>query len=260
MKGLNEQELNSYLAEINNQEATELPKDLLSDKAWVEEITKDENGICHKKTSLTEAVYSGKRDKSLQVRQENANTRKQRRKKIIQDAIENSYIDLNTLLTIEQVKMLIYHESCKYTDKMKCIEACINKSFYNYVYYKLPKAIRFCWEQYPEIIIPLEPFIYQASEDFGKGYQFKVDISVPSYYSSERIIDMMQTNNPNILITIDKCIVNFYKYKEARNHAENKLANSLINIKTFYQLLKKDPFLYETLINIIKKENNNETD
>lgn len=251
---LDEQELSSFLAEINSQEAAELPDDLLSDKAWINEIEKDENGICHKAIKLTEDVYGEKRKKGIHNRVGEANTKKQRKKEIIQEAINDSFIDLNALITIEQKRLLLEHEASKYTNKMKSFESQINKTFFNFIYYRLPKAVRYCWEEYPQIMIPLEPFNYQASEDFGKGYAFKISINVPSYFSSEQILSMMQLHKPESLMYADRAIANFYKYKDSRTSAENRLANKLINIKTFYQLLKKEPLLYEVLINILKNK------
>ncbi len=251
-KELNEQELSSYLAEINSREAAELPDYLLSDKAWINNITKDENGKCYLSPELTENVYGKKRNKARKQHSKNSITRAQRRKEIIQNALENPLIDLNAQITHEQIKLLIKNESDKYTNYMKMNEESIKSNFYNFIKSRLPKIVKLCWEEYPQIMIPMEPFDYKASEDFGQGKIFKVEINLPSYFKPNEIIDLMQNLRPDLLIIIDKTVVNFYKHKETRSKAENRLANRLLYIKTFYQLLKKDPFLFEELVSIIK--------
>ena len=123
-------------------------------------------------------------------------------------------------------------------------EDFIKKSFLNFIMSHVPKYVSLCWKNYPEVMIPMEPFIYQASEDFGEGQTFNVDIDVPSYYSSSEIVDLMQSVSPNLLISIDRAIKKFFYYKDTRLKIENRLANYLVNVNTFYQMLKMELFHY----------------
>ena len=249
---LSNKELSSYLVEINSQEAAELPNDLLGNNAWINiTFTSESEDTKYKNIELIKDVAKTARES----RTNKSVARKLKNKAIIQNALNDKSIDLNATITIEQKKALIQHESSTYTDKMKSYEDFIKKSFLNFIMSHVPKYVSLCWKNYPEVMIPMEPFIYQASEDFGEGQTFNVDIDVPSYYSSSEIVDLMQSVSPNLLISIDRAIKKFFYYKDTRLKIENRLANYLVNVNTFYQMLKKNPELYETLINeIIKKD------
>ena len=118
----------------------------------------------------------------------------------------------------------------------------------------LPKVVIACWNYYPSVIIPMEPFTYQASEDFGKGFTFRVNIEVPGLFSADELIKTMTARVPQRLIGIDKMIVKFNRLKDAQSKFEIYAANKLLGMRTIYDLLSVNPFWYNDLINKLKED------
>lgn len=251
MNEISNKELSSYLQEINAEEAAELPQDLTGNKAWSPWTTlKDgipEQGI---KTKL-DFIEGAKR--TNQINAEKKAERQKKRREIFQSALSDRFIDLNVPLSVENKKLLIQLETAKYTEKMKFYEQRINFLFQTLALHYLPKVVKACWDYYPKVIVPMEPFTYQASEDFGNGFQFRVSIEAPSYYTHNEFLEKVNTKNPNTLISIDKIIVKFYRCKDARSKNEVIMADKLLSMKSFYDLLQQKPFWYETLINKLKE-------
>ena len=119
--------------------------------------------------------------------------------------------------------------------------------------YDTPKVIKACWDYYPKVIIPMEPFTYQASEDFGNGLTFRVNVEAPGFHSASEIIEKMTIKNPQKLIAIDKMIVKFNRLKDAQSKFEIHAANKLISMRTIYDLLSVNPFWYDNLIKKLKE-------
>lgn len=253
MNELTNTEIGKYLNELNNQEASELPDDMVNDKAWTPWRDKNSGEI----TAKSKDELNNDAKKGRNSRTEIKNERNKHIRELKQKAINEGPIDLNTPLTLEHKKQVIQIGSNKYTELMKKLEIEINTVFHNQIIWKIPPLLRKCWASYPNMIIPMEPFTYQASNDFGKSLTFRIDADAPGFYSTEDLLNIISINNPQLLINVDRKIVRFYKYKEAQLKYETILANKLISMKTFFDLLNKEPILYEELINSICNEKNN---
>lgn len=251
MKELSNDELSSYLQEINAEEAAELPQDLTGNKAWTPWTTlKDgvpEQGV-KTKDELIERSKIGRKAYNEQRAE-----RKKQAREIRQKALSERFIDLNSPLTVEHKKLIIELEAAKYTEAMLKCEHNINTQFQNYILYITPKVVKACWDYYPKVIIPMEPFTYQASEDFGNGLTFRVNVEAPGFHSANEIIEKMAIKNPQKLISIDKMIVKFNRLKDAQSKFEIHAANKLIGMRTIYDLLSVNPFWYNDLINKLKE-------
>lgn len=251
MNEISNKELSNYLQEINAEEAAELPQDLIGNKAWTPWTT-IEDGVPKQgvkpKTELLDTLKKGK-----QTQAERKAERKRRSREIRQNALSDKFIDLNAPLSINNKKLLIQLETAKYTEKMKFYEQRVNRLFQAYALLYSPKVVKACWDYYPKVIVPMEPFTYQASEDFGQGYQFRVNIEAPGFYSHSELLEKMNERNPAILISIDKIIAKFYRFKDAQSKLEVTMADKLLSMKSFYDLLHINPFWYETLINKLKE-------
>lgn len=252
MKELSNDELSSYLQEINAEEATELPQDLTGNKAWAPWTTLNNEGVPERGIKTRDELIS-QAEKARMSRSEQRAERKKQAREIRQNALSERFIDLNSPLTIEHKKLIIQLEAAKYTEAMLKYEQLINKQFQNYIIYNTPKVIKACWDYYPKVIIPMEPFTYQASEDFGKGLTFRVNVEAPGFHSANEIIEKMTIKNPQKLIAIDKMIVKFNRLKDAQSKFEIHAANKLISMRTIYDLLSVNPFWYDNLIKKLKE-------
>lgn len=253
MKELSNDELSSYLQEINADEAAELPQDLIGDKAWAPWTTLDSEGVPVRGIKTRDELIDQAK-KARMSRDEKRAERKKQAREIRQNALSERFIDLNSPLTVEYKKLIIQQEAKKYTDAMLRYERVINAQFKKYVMCSLPKVIVACWDYYPGVIIPMEPFTYQASEDFGKGFTFRVNIEVPGLFSADELIKTMAVRVPRRLICIDKMIVKFKRLKDAQSKFEIYAANKLVGMRTIYDLLSVNPFWYNDLINKLKED------
>ena len=253
MKELSNDELSSYLQEINAEEAAELPQDLTGNKAWAPWTTLNSEGVPERGIKTRDELVNQAK-KARMSRSEQRAERKKQAREIRQNALSERFIDLNSPLTIEHKKLIIQLEAAKYTEAMLKYEQLINKQFQNYIIYNTPKVIKACWDYYPKVIIPMEPFTYQASEDFGKGLTFRVNVEAPGFHSASEIIEKMTIKNPQKLIAIDKMIVKFNRLKDAQSKFEIHAANKLLSMRTIYDLLSVNPFWYNDLINKLKED------
>lgn len=256
MNELSNNELSSYLQEINASEAAELPQDLIGSNAWIPNTTV-KNGIPERgiktRDEINERLRIKREDKKKAYNDKKAERRKQARE-IKQNAISHSFADLNTPLTVEHKKLIIQLETKEYSDAMHKYEQDINTIFKNHIMMYTPKVVRACWDYYPEVIVPMEPFTYQASEDFGQGLTFRVNVDAPGYISADSLIKKLNINSPKALIAIDKKIIKFNKLKKAQSENEVRMANILIKIKTFFELVMRNPFWYDGLIKKLKED------
>ncbi len=253
MKELSNDELSSYLQEINAEEVAELPQDLTGNKAWAPWTTLNSEGVLERGVKTRDEFISQAK-KARMSRSEQRAERKKQAREIRQKALSERFIDLNSPLTVEHKKLIIELEAVKYTEAMLKCEQIINAQFKKYVMCCLPRVVKACWDYYPGIIIPMEPFTYQASEDFGKGFTFRVNIEVPGLYSADELIKTMTARVPQRLIGVDKIIVKFNRLKDAQSKFEIHAANKLVGMRTIYDLLSVNPFWYNDLINKLKED------
>lgn len=240
MNEISNKELSSILQEVNSQEAAELPDDIQEEDAWYyslenkKAISKDE----FMKESKAHAL-SRKAKLKQQVRE------------IVNEALNNKFIDLAAPLPTSLKKLVIEIETSKYTEQMNKYEAKINQLFKQRI--SIPKYLKKCIEKCPQAILPMESFVYQASEDFGLGNTFIVSIDVPRIYTPKELVEHINATYPNALMWIDKAITKFYFLKESRDKLEIQMANALMRINTFYDLLKTNVFWYKGLIDKINE-------
>lgn len=229
MNKISDKELNSFLQEIDSQEAIKDP--------MIGGITLDE---AHKR--------------SIESRKERAAERKQREKEIIQEAINSTFIDLYAPLDVQNKKLLISLLTKTYTDNMIKNETYINRRISEMLKLIIPRDLQNAYSLYKESIIPAVGFMYNASKEFGGGLQFKVTLDLPFYFHPADIQRILVEQWPERLISVDKSIVSFYKNKDIRTKREVALAQQLTKISTFFQLVKKNPFWYDTLVQELKKQ------
>lgn len=231
MSVISDKDFSSILQDINSQDA--------ADELKIGGITLDE---AHKR--------------SVESRKEKSVERKQREKEIIQEAIDSTFIDLNAPLNVAHKKLLIKLLTDVYTDNMVKNESYINKRITEMLKLIIPSDLLNAFNKYKESFIPSVGFTYVASEDYGNGYKFKVTLDLPFYFHPCDIQNILAEHWPERLISIDKAVVAFYKHKDTRTKREVTIAQQLTRISTFFQLVKKNPFWYDTLVQELKSQAN----
>lgn len=235
MSEISNKELSSFLQEIDSQEAANDP--------MIGGITLDE---AHRRSVVS--------------RKERSIERKQREKEIIQEAIDSTFIDLNAPLSVAHKKLLIALLTKAYTDNMVKNESYINKRISEMLKLVIPRDLQNAYKLYRESVIPAVGFMYNASQEYGQGLQFKVSLDLPFYFHPTDIQHILAEQWPERLISVDKAVVSFYKNKDTRTKREVALAQQLTRVATFFQLVKKNPFWYDTLVQELKKQADEQID
>jgi hypothetical protein len=272
---LSDSELQSFLAELGldepsltNDEIVKLQQEeaalleelspgngLASDDAWgwskpddnVRVYVPDVKSVASKTTRHD-------REKAVAIRHEKVADKKRRRLEIIEEAINSNFIDLNAPLSVAHKKRLISLLTKDYTERMEAHDKYINSTIERTLKLAIPHDLLNTFNLYPDAVAPFPGFTYVASKEYGQGLSFKVYPKIPLYFQPEdcnAIITKLLFRHKRI--TLDKTVVLFYKHKEARGLREVKLAEILATVHTFFQLVKKDPFWYDLLIQDLKK-------
>lgn len=245
---LTDKELLSYLQELQQQEEQELPDEYKNGESWQ---------FVHKDNSLVPASKNeadAARKKASAIIHEKAVDKKRRKQEIINEAINSTFIDLNSPLTVEHKKLLISILTQQYTDCMKKHESYINNTIEKLLRMLMPRDLLNTWAKYKDTMVPLPAFTYKASKEYGQELSFKVTLDLPYYFRPEVCVDILKEHFSKQLPTIDKSVAFFYKHKETRTKQEVKIAQQLTQITSFFQLVKKNAFWYEALINKLKEQ------
>lgn len=263
---LSDSELNAFLAEIQQEEAAELEdafpdEDLTSDDAWGWARKDNERKTVSVKQfepalkSVARASAQAEQRKANQAKNEAAIDKKRRKQEIINEAINSTFIDLNAPLTVIHKKLLISLLTKHYTEKMEHHDSYINATVEMVFKKVIPHDLLNTFAKFPDTVIPFPGFTYKASEEYGQGLQFKVCPNIPLYFKPEDCNGIIRELLPaNRLASLDKAVAFFHKYKDTRSKQEIKIAEALTKIQTFFQLVKKDPFWYDTLVQELKKQ------
>lgn len=264
---MDELELNAFLAEIQREEAEELEsalpnEDLTSDNAWGwarkdnERMTVNVRQFEPALKSVARASAQAEKRKATQAKNENAIEKKRRKQEIVSEAINSTFIDLNASLTVEHKKLLISLLTKHYTERMEHHDKYINASIETVFKKVIPHDLLNAYAKFPDTVIPFPGFTYVASKEYGQGLQFKVKPNIPLYFKPEDCNGIIRELLPvDRLASLDKAVAFFHKYKNTRSKQEIKIAEALTKISTFFQLVKKDAFWYDTLVQELKKQN-----
>lgn len=252
------------LADIQRREAAELEailpgENITSNDAWGwarnnnerKEVTAKQFEPALRSVALASARAS-KRISDI-AKKEALADKKRRKQEILIEAINSTFIDLNTPLTVEHKKLLIVLLTKHYAEKMEHHRGYINAAIEMAFKKAIPNDLINAYNKFPDAVAPFPGFTYQASKEYGQGLQFKVSLKLPLYFKPEDCTSILKEMLPiDRLASIDKAVAFFHKYKEARIKREVKIAEILTKITTFFQLVKKDPFWYDVLVQELK--------
>ena len=263
LKELNDKLSAESISEIQKQEAEDLEssipnEDITSDNAWgwariqTEEVNVNKFGPALR--SVARASAAEDRKKAASTKKNNSIERKRRKQEIINEAINSKDIDLNASLSVDNKKLLISLLTKNYSERMEWHDKFINSVIESALKKAIPNDLLNAYATFPDAVVPFPGFIYNASKEYGEGLQFKVTPKIPLYFKPEDCNHILKELLPaSRQSTLDKAVVFFYKYKDARSKREIKIAEALTKILTFFQLVKHDAFWYEMLVNELKK-------
>lgn len=246
---LSDQELQAYIDEIIDNSSTNT---LAEDIAREHLREQDELRAVDLELAPVEKIEPNKKISSV----ERYEKRRREEREAIHEALNQTYLDLNSVIDTENKKTLIALIVKGYTDNVNkyknYIEHTFDKSFRKFI----PTEILKIWQKYPETMVPFPGFTYKCSNEYGQGKSYFVALDLPMYFRPEICQEMFKKHCESKVMRVEKSIALYYYHKQVRAEAEVRYAKTLAGIITYYQLLRKKPFWYSLLIKHLKQKNN----
>lgn len=176
-------------------------------------------------------------------------------RKIKEEALNQTYLNLNAPIEIENKQLLISLLVKGYNDKMVEYESLVNNTMNSCFKQIIPNQVIKMWEEYPDLCIPFPGFTYKCGEEYGQNKEFYVKLDLPMYFRPDICQGIFQENWPEKVPTVEKRIALFHYHRDLKTKTEVKYAKTLVGITTYFQLLERKTHWYGVLIDELKKQN-----
>lgn len=246
-----------------------VPDEMLDDYAWTTApiLDKTEDGkykyigtnyYTHSDAAdYKKKEWEAKRARGTAVSAQRAKERKQKKILITRAAVNQTDIMLGDPITQELLRALITELVKEHTVLINSLFEYINKRFNDLLRPLIPRALRECAKAFPQSVKWSKGFMYKASYDFGGGHYFWVTPNIPYYFTQGTEPEILKKAKPDFLFRIDKAIADYMHHTDIRAAKEVKYASAIVdkNIKTYYDLLKYNPFWFEALYKLVTNKN-----
>lgn len=176
-------------------------------------------------------------------------------RKIKEEAINQTYLNLNAPIEIENKQLLISLLVKGYNDKMTQYESTINKTMEDCFKQIIPNQIIKTWNEYPDTCVPFPGFTYKCGKEYGQSKEFFVKMNLPMYFRPDVCQGIFHETWPDKVPLLEKRIALFHYHRDLKTKTEVKYAKSLVAITTYFQLLERKTYWYGLLIDELKKQN-----
>lgn len=249
-----------------------LPEEMMDDKAWGNSVRAERNADgTYKRDAAGRVVYSMRPVTYSEKREEwnhakavwdeaKKNKRlemKQRKLEIQREAINSTFINIYSKMSNDNKRLLIELLTQEYSKIMIRSEKFINKRIEALLKPYIPHILKMCKARFPEAMIQNPGFMYVASKEYGEGKMIWVTPNIPYYFAQGTEMQVLRENEEKFLYAIDKAVVQFHKSRETLAEREMRYAMKLRSVTTFYELVQKNPFWYDTLIQELRKRAEN---
>lgn len=234
-----------FLDEIESEDK-ELETQSLKAESEIAESEKEVNDETSKfQSEIDTAPYVNKTSQLLKY---------QRETEIKRQALNQELFNLNRRIPDEEFKKLIELLTQKHTNIVEKYKAYINRRIATLLLKKLPYQARWCWKCYPESMKVFPGFPYTITYH-NKDIDFWVTADIPAVYNPADIPQMLQDNYPKMIEFLNKALIKYDQHIRDKWAFEARIANMLIrnNVKTYFDLLKIRPFMYEIIFNYYTK-------
>lgn len=176
-------------------------------------------------------------------------------------AFNQEYVRLSDTIGDNNLRLLITLLTAEHTRMMEKYTIYINKRLTTLLNPLIPRRIRVCRMLYPEVMRESPGFLYRASEEYGDGRTFWATPDIPCYFKQNREQAELQKSvrYTNYLINIDKAIAAHGAHSNERADKELRYTSLLIrkSVRTYFDLLRLNPFWFEILFNDLKDKIDN---
>lgn len=179
---------------------------------------------------------------------------RERKTLIRREAFNQDLIPLSNPVDKAHLRLLVEVLTRKYTNDMNRYSGYVNKRLTKLLSPLIPHRLRLCRIAYPNAFKQHPGFLYRASKEYGQGLTFWATPDIPYYFEQGTEQGVIEGSDPSLLYAVDKAIAAFNEVREKRKEVEVKSASKLLRsrIKTYFDLLKLDPYWFEALYNEIK--------
>ena len=180
---------------------------------------------------------------------------KDERLRIQREAFNQDLLQLSDQIDNSHIKLLISALTREHTRMVDKYSSLINRRLTALLNPFIPRRLRTCKAFYPDSIRMSPGFMYRASEEYGRGLTFWATPSIPYYLEQNTEQKLLLKHKPEFLTAIDKSVSFYHEHLEKRQEKELKYASTIIQkgVYSYFDLLKLNPFWFETLFNEIKK-------
>lgn len=176
-------------------------------------------------------------------------------RKIKEEALNQTYLNLSAPIEIENKQLLISLLVKGYNDKMLQYESTVNKTMEDCFKQIIPNQIMKTWNEYPDTCVPFPGFMYKCGKEYGQCKEFFIKMNLPMYLRPDVCQGVFCETWPEKVPLLEKRIALFHYHKDLKTKTEVKYAKSLVAITTYFQLLERKTYWYGLLIDELKKQN-----
>lgn len=175
---------------------------------------------------------------------------------IQREAFNQTLISLSDPIRESELRRLIQILVQEHTRMMDKYAAFINRRLEVLLNPLIPRRIRVCRMLHPESVRVSPGFMYRAKVG-DKELSFWATPSIPYYFEQGTEQQILSGDKLEFLKAVDKAVASYYAHEEKRAQREVKYATSLLRarVKTWFDLLKLNPYWYETLFKEVTDEN-----
>lgn len=185
-------------------------------------------------------------------------TYRERRLAIRREAFDQNVIDLNSEIGTANLKLLISLLVEEHTRMVDKYHDYINRRLTILLRPLIPAPLKNCKKRFPNSIVPSPGFLYQASKAFGDSLTFWATPDVPYFFEQNTETEILRKAKASFLIAVDKAVLFYHEHSRKRADKELKYASTLYlrNVKTYFDLLRLNPFWFDRLYKYLLENGN----
>ena len=193
----------------------------------------------------------------------NAKSAKESRLAIQRMAFNQNIMPLSGTIDEDRFKLLISLLVTKPARLADKYQAFINRRLTSLLSPLIPRQITMCKRTYPFVMKEHPGFMYIASKEYGNGLSFWARPDIPYFFkqNTEQSELKKAGTKENYLANIDRAVFSYHKHLITKERLELKHASVLIrnNVKTYFDLLKLNPFWFKILYDKLTNYGNENT-
>lgn len=185
---------------------------------------------------------------------------KELKRKFANKALTQTDIDLNMVVPDKEMQLLISLLTQDYAKRRDRYLHYVHKSISRLLFAKMPRCVKNAFRYYPQTIRRCPGFMYQATEENGKGLKLWVTPDIPYFFSQGSEMDILLINFGDAIPYIDRAVARYYACEARRVQKEVYFGSRLLTKMphgTYMDLVKENAIwfnrLYEAIMEVRKK-------